>query len=119
MVKFNELLLDTNFLIECAKRRLLERAKELVPGAKAITLQAVVDELENQEERVALEIVKSEGIDVKPLNGYADKLIEEYAEKGDVAVATNDRELKEKLRKKGITVVVPTKNSCDIIGGIV
>lgn len=119
MVKFNELLLDTNFLVECAKRQLLERAKELVPGAKVITLQAVVDELMNQEAKVALEIVKSEDITVKPMKGYADKLIEEYAGRGDVAVATNDRELKEKLRGRGVAVVVPTKNGCDIIGGIV
>ena len=119
MVKFNELLLDTNFIVECSKRRLLGKARELVPGAKVVTLQAVVDELEEKGEGLALEIVESEGMEVKAVEGYADKVIEEYAAKGGVAVATNDKALTEKLRTAGIAVVFPTKSGCDIVGGIV
>ena len=36
MVKYNELLIDTNFAIECGKRRLLDCVKEKLPGAKLV-----------------------------------------------------------------------------------
>ena len=119
MVKLNELLLDTNFIIECGKRRLLDKAKEKTPGAKMITLKAVVDELEKKDAKMALEIIRSEGIEVLPIQGYADKLILDYAAKGDVAVATNDKVLTEKLRERNVPVIFPTSDGCGISGGIV
>ena len=117
MEKYSELLLDTNFVIEATKRRVIDDARALVPGAKLVTLEAVVDELKGK--KLALELIKAEGVEVLPVKGYADKAIEEYAEKGGVAVATNDKALTEKLRVKGVAVVFPTKQGCDIVGGIV
>ena len=117
MEKYSELLLDTNFVIEPTKRRVIDDARALVPGAKLVTLEAVVDELKGK--KLALELIKAEGVEVLPVKGYADKAIEEYAEKGGVAVATNDKALTEKLRAKGVAVVFPTKQGCDIVGGIV
>ncbi|MCK4328173.1 MAG: hypothetical protein KAW41_06960 [Candidatus Diapherotrites archaeon] len=116
MAKYSELLLDTNFLVEAEKRRVIDKARELVPGAKLVTLQAVVDELEGHP--VALELIKANGVEVLPIGGYADKAIEDYAEKEGVAVATNDKALTERLRGKGIGVVFPTKAGCDFVGGI-
>ena len=119
MVKLNELLLDTNFIIECGKRRLLDKAREKTPGAKMITLEAVVEELRKQGEELALAIIESEGIRVLPIVGYADNAILEYAARGKVAVATNDKGLTEKLRGMKVPVVFPTADGCEIIGGIV
>jgi rRNA-processing protein FCF1 len=119
MAKYNELLLDANFIIEATKRRILDNAKGLVPGARLVTLQAVVDELEKNKEKLALKLIGSEGIEIKPITGYADKAIEEYAEEGGVAVATNDKELKHRLRAKGVAVVFPQKSGCGFLGGIV
>jgi len=118
MVKYNELLLDTNFIIECRKRNLLESAKELVPGAEVITLRAVVDELEKMGEKLALEIVHSEGIRVVGKHGYADDGIVDYAKQGGVAVATNDKGLTKRLRGNGIAVVFPRGKGCGLAGGI-
>ena len=117
MPKYSELLLDTNFIVEATKRRVLDEAKGLVPGAKLVVPQSVIDELKGR--KLALELIKAEGIEVLPIVGYADRAIEEYASKGGVAVATNDKELTERLRAKGIAVVFPTKQGCDIVGGIV
>ncbi len=118
MAKFNELVIDTNFFIEATKRRILDNARECVPGAKLVTLEAVVNELREQNQRVALELIKAENIEVKPITGYADKSILEYAKEG-VAVATNDKALTQKLRARGIAVVYPKQKGCDITGGIV
>lgn len=119
MAKYSELLLDTNFIVECGKRRLLDEAKALVPGAKVVTLQAVVDELQNKGERLAIEIIEKENIEVLPITGYVDKAIQEYVGKGGVAVATNDKALTKTLRENGVAIVFPTKDGCDLIGGIV
>ena len=117
MAKYNELLLDANFLIEAEKRRVIDKARELVPGAKLMTLQAVVDELEDH--KLALEIMRAEGVEVMPVKGYADDEILVYAKKGGVAVATNDSALVKRLRAESIPVVFLTKSGCDLVGGIV
>ena len=117
MAKYSELLLDTNFVIEATKREVVEEAKGLVPGAGLVTLQAVVDELGGN--ALALEVLLAEGVEVKPIEGYADDEILAYAKKGGVAVATNDAALKKRLREKGIPVVFLTKSGCGLVGGIV
>lgn len=113
MAKYSELVLDTNFLIEATKRRVLDQAREAVPGAKLVTLEAVVDELRAQGQKLALKIVEAEGIEVKPVKGYADHAIVNYAKK-ETAVATNDRELGKKLKAKGTAVVCLTKHGCEL-----
>ena len=118
MVKYNELLLDANFIIECGKRNLLNSAKELVPGAEVVTLQAVVDELKGLGEKLALEMVRSWKIRVVGESGYADDKIVAYAKRGGVAVATNDKGLTKRLRARNIAVIFPRGNGCEFAGGI-
>ena len=118
MVKYNELLLDANFIVECGKRNLLESAKELVPGAEVITLQAIIDELEKVGEKLAIELVHSEKVRIVGRRGYADDEIVNYAKNGRVAVATNDKGLTKRLRKAGVAVVFPKRKGCGFVGGI-
>ncbi len=118
MVKYNELLLDTNFIIECTKRSLLSSAKALVPGARVVTLQAVADELERLGKGLALSMLKAEKVQVISIGGFADDAIFHYAEKGGVAVATNDKALTKRLRARGIAVIFPRGSGCGFAGGI-
>jgi len=109
-------VLDTNFLIEAEKRRVLDDARAALPGAKLVTLSPVMAELEKQGHKLALEIVKKESIDVLPAKGYADDAIAEYAAAHKSAVATNDKALTERLRAKGIGVLYPKNRGCGFLG---
>jgi len=112
-----KIVLDSNMLLAIAEGiNVFDRIEEkLLSKPDYIIIQPVLDELEKltrsqspktaKKARLALEIAEKycifdrydydKGKDV-------DDLIIEYAEKYNVVVATNDRELKKKLRKKGI-----------------
>ena len=111
-------MLDTNFLIEAEKRRVIDDARAALPGTKLVTLSPVVAELERQGHKLALEIVKKENIAVVAAKGYADDAIEAYASAHKSAVATNDKALTKKLGAKGIGVLYPKNTGSGFNGAV-
>ncbi len=120
-----KILLDTNFLMYCAKDNLFFQLEETYPGAKFIILNEVIFELEKignkfkaktkdkiaastaidylklQREKGNLEIIHKKGNDV-------DKIIFEEAKKikeMGFFVATMDEALAEKLKKAKINLL--------------
>jgi len=104
-----KILLDTNFLVYCAKQK-IDYVSEM-PAGEIVVLSSVVSELEKLAEKAekardkesakfALSLLKHNKIKIiKTKEKSADKAILEMAEKEDV-VATMDKELKEKLKGK-------------------
>ena len=107
MAKSNEVVLDTNFILAPVKLQVvLDDVKAIVPKAKLITVQAVVDELKKiKGGKIGLELIREYGVEVKPGKGYADDVIVDYAKKNNTMVATNDKGLKERLAKEDINVI--------------
>lgn len=120
-----KILLDTNFLLYCAKYNLFFQLEEKYPNAKFIILNEVIFELEKmgkkfkakttdkiaattaldylklKREKQNLEIIHKKGNDV-------DKIIFEEAKKikeRDFFVATMDEALAEKLKKAKINLL--------------
>ncbi len=111
------IVLDSNMLLAVAEGiNVFDRIEEkLLTKPDYIVIQPVLDELEKltrsqspktaKKARLALEIAEKYCVFDKynyDKKKDVDDLIIEYAEKNSVVVATNDRELKKKLRKKGI-----------------
>ncbi len=112
-----KVLLDTNMLLLLADGidifTQIEDVLETKP--EYIIIQPVLDELEKlihnpspkirKKARFALEIAKEKCKIINydyPKNKRVDDLIVKYALENSVIVATNDRELRKKLRSKGI-----------------
>ena len=104
-----EILLDTNFLMLPAQGTDIYRQLE----GRLITLSACMKELEKiakgngkqaTEARVAMELVKKH-VMVVGADRKADKAIHDYALKNGCAVATNDRELIESLKRHNIKII--------------
>jgi rRNA-processing protein FCF1 len=119
-----KILLDTNFLLYCAKHRIGYEA-----SGELFVLRAVIGELKNlkktakkEEDRksasLALEIIEKgirEGeIEEIEETGKADDLIVVHANEFG-AVATMDRELKEKLKGKTRIMTIRGKKKIEII----
>ena len=107
-----KILLDTNFLVYCAKQK-IDYAEEIINLTKGeiVVLSSVVEELEKLREKArkardkeaakfALELLNHNKIKIiKTEEKSADKAITETANRGDV-VATLDRGLKSRLKGK-------------------
>ena len=111
-----KVLLDTNFLVYCAKQKIdyLGKIRDLISGGELIVFSSIIDELkklsdkagkasDKQAAELALKIlkkyIKKKEIKVLETKKSADKAILEAA-KSEVVVATADRILKKKLKKK-------------------
>ena len=102
-----KIILDTNFLIDCAKFH-IDYSLELKEH-ELFTLNLIVEELEKlikqkkgTHAKLALQILKHKSIKVlKTKEGHVDAIIVDM--KG-YAVATNDLELKKKLKAKIFTI---------------
>jgi len=107
------IILDTNFLVYCAKRK-IDYVSEMPVSGKLVVLSSVVSELEKLAEKakkardkeaasLALQIldknIKENKIEVLDTEEEVDKVIINLVDKKDV-VATMDKELKEKLKGK-------------------
>ena len=102
-----KIILDTNFLIDCAKFH-IDYSQELKEH-KLFTLNLIVEELEKlikqkkgTHAKLALQILKHKGIKVLKTNeGHVDDILVNM--KG-YAVATNDLELKNRFKGKIFTI---------------
>lgn len=123
------LIVDTNFLMipYQFKVDLLSEFERLCPGLKVVVLDKTMEELEliirSQKSKFraaasfALFFIKSNKIGMMETvgEGDADHHILTVARRGDV-VATQDKELKQQLKEKGIPVVIMRqKNHLDLI----
>ncbi len=104
-----KIILDANFLIYIAKYKIdlfSELDRICYFKYRIIILDKVLEELKkinNQYSKLALRIIK----DIKPIKKQgkdADSIILEIADKGTI-VATQDKELKSKLRKKSVPTI--------------
>jgi rRNA-processing protein FCF1 len=110
-------LLDTNFLLIPAEFG-VDIFSELGRFGKPelFTLDLVLDELRklasgqgkaSRSARLALELVGRKGVKVMESNGSnADSEIERIAGEQEIVVCTQDRELQERLCRKGVMVVI-------------
>lgn len=109
------ILIDTNFFIDLLKFRVgLDEISTLILGKYDLfTLDAVVDELnkiankktrDSQYAKLALEIIKDKKITILKSEEEADKAILKFADKNTL-VATNDRELRKMLKRKGTKTI--------------
>ncbi|ABN69933.1 SSU processome protein Utp24 [Staphylothermus marinus F1] len=111
------ILLDTNMLLLIADGiNVFEQIEEkILAKPEYIVLKPVIEELEKimnkgnpslrRKARFALEIAKKfcKIVDIRTMPGEkVDDLLIRYAMQNNAAVATNDRELRKKLREKGI-----------------
>ncbi len=119
------LILDTNFLIDIIRFKIdLDELDSLfLTPFELLTLDSVIKELEkisktNSQEskyaKVALELVKIKKIKTLKVKETTDKAILNLANK-ETVVATNDIELRKKLKALGIkTIYLKSKKHLDI-----
>lgn len=106
-------LLDTNFLISTLRFGIhLDTIDDIISVSHRVVVpDNVIGELESLElrgaddrlRRLALSIARS--YDRLPLTGHVDDALVEYSKTHDAAVATNDRELRKRLRETGVPVI--------------
>ena len=101
-----EVLLDTNAMMLPFNKRfdVYTELKFSIGGAELMTLSSCYNELVKLLPSAA-ELAKRELRIVKS-KGFADDAILEYARKNKVIVCTQDKELRDKLRKAGVRVLM-------------
>ena len=119
------IILDTNFLIDVIRFKIdLGQIPTLILGqCELFTLDSVMDELkkiaktkarESGYAKIALELIKNKKIRILKIEGKADEVILSLSEKNTI-VATNDKELKKLLKRKGVkTIYIKSKKHLDI-----
>ncbi|MFH1630700.1 MAG: PIN domain-containing protein [Candidatus Aenigmatarchaeota archaeon] len=110
-----EVILDTNFLMIPGKFKVDVFHELALEGFEPVTLKNCIEELKKISEKtgaqgtyakIALEIVEKNGIPIKrKVIQATDNAIIQYAIENICSVATNDRELIERLKTAGIKVV--------------
>ncbi len=113
------IILDTNFLMIPYKYHIdiFSEIERLVPEThKIATLSSVVKELdsivnrsggsERIAARIALKLIEKKGVGIIECKGKVDSSIINFALNNKYAVVcTNDKELKEKLKESGISII--------------
>src|SRR3989344_5196074 len=112
------ILIDTNFLIECAKHRIdihSELTRILDTTFEVAVLDRTLEELDTVAARgkqegalakLARTILLTQHVSIAMTSGgHTDKLLIDRADENHI-VATMDRELKQKLKKKGQPVII-------------
>jgi len=107
-----KVILDTNFLIDCIRFK-IDIGSELI-GNEMFVLESIVFEIEKITKRgtkesslakIALDYIKRKGLKVlKSKEKNTDLSLLKYSKKG-YAIATQDRILKNKLKKAGGKVI--------------
>ena len=107
-----KILVDTNFLVLnfTSGIDIFEEIKYTFENPQIIIFDTVLDELKKIKPAVynsVVEILKMKKIKSKPVQTEltVDDFLVEYAEKYDCAIATLDRELKQKALKRGLSVI--------------
>lgn len=109
------ILIDTNFFIDLLRFKIsLDEISTLVlEKCDLFTLDAIIDELnkisnkknrDSQYARLALDMIKNRQIEILKSEGEADKAILKLATRKTV-VATNDRELRKMLKRRGAKTI--------------
>jgi uncharacterized protein len=111
-------LLDTNALLLPHQRRIdifSEIDRTIIESHEVATLSTVVDELkalatpstkDGVAANVGLRLLEMKKVRIIPSEGPVDDAIVAYAKRDGVIVCTNDKELKRRLRKNRVTLLV-------------
>ena len=110
-----KIIFDTNFLIDLARFRIdIGEANALVGSCQFLTIDPVLKELEkiaakktrsSRAAKVALKLIELKKIKViKTAEKNTDQAILKLAKKEDI-VATNDKNLRKALKKKGVKTI--------------
>ncbi|RLI88804.1 MAG: ribonuclease VapC [Candidatus Altiarchaeales archaeon] len=117
-----KILLDTNFLMipYTENIEIFQEIERLIPEKyELFTLTGVVEELKKIEKgkrakgkdkiasRIALQLIEKKNIKVIESQGRVDKFIIDFAQrnKKDVIICTNDKRLREKLKKLNVSTI--------------
>ena len=115
-----KVVLDTNFLMISGqfKINIYEEIRKNIPDAEMITSKEVLDELQmidNKDSKLAEKIFEKEKIKILELGKPVDDKLLEFSYKNKVILCTNDKELRNKALKKGVTVMfMRGKNKIDM-----
>ncbi len=109
-------ILDTNFLLIPGSLgvHIFSELERVAPGYTLFIVDKTMDELRRLREKsalIALQLIEKEkiGLIQTSREGIVDDLIVENAVPGQDMVATQDKELKERLKAKGVDLVVLRK----------
>lgn len=100
-----KIILDTDFIIFCLKNRvdILTQIKDLNLIHKVYIIDKTIDELKNKPlEKLAKTFIKKLNIIKTKKDNIVDNLI---LQQKNIIVATQDKELKEKLKKAKIPII--------------
>ena len=108
--------MDTNMLLLPSRRKIdiFQEIPRIVPEKHEIaTLSTVVEELSNLEGRgrdsmaakTGLQLLKEKKVRIIKSTGDVDEKLVEMAAPGETIIATNDRELKKKVKAKGAGLI--------------
>jgi len=109
-----KIILDTNFLINCAKFRIDYEEQLKQDRHRLFTLDAVLDELEKlikqkkaKHAKLALQILRQKKIKIIKTKKQSDvdSVLAYFADTEGYAIATADKDLKKKLKGKKIFVI--------------
>jgi rRNA-processing protein FCF1 len=110
-----KVVLDTNFWLIPARRRVDVAGDLQTRGFELILLQPVARELEKlavgrsqtaTAARIALQLIKQKGLNIVPSSvRYTDSAILAYCKQDGAVAATQDVALRQRLKKAGIPVI--------------
>ncbi len=123
------ILLDTNFLVECAKNKVdiqAELTRILDHSFEVAILDRTMEELdeiiargkkEGQAAKLARTILMTKRVTILPtIGGHTDNLLLDKADENNI-IATMDKALKQRLkRKKQDVVIMRGKNRLAVVG---
>lgn len=120
---FEEILIDSNFFFIPFdyKVDVIGKLRERYPTKKIFTLKACYEELrkkETKEAELALKYIDSKDLEIREsgFKGSADERILEYAKNHNIAVCSQDKPLRDKIRKLGRkTIVLRSKQKLEVI----
>lgn len=101
-------LIDTNIFVLPFKFKIdiFEEIKKNVPDAKFQTLDGVIKEIKKlKQSKAILELIKKKGVKVVKKKGKTDDALLELALEENALLCTNDKELKKRCLKKGVSVM--------------
>jgi len=112
-----EAILDTNFLMLAYQFKvdIFSGLSELLGGYRAVTCKGVVSELRKlgsrkgndaAAARYALRLIRLSGVEVKDNTEDVDEWIVRYCKMNGATACTVDKELRDKLKKEGVKVVI-------------
>lgn len=110
---FNSILIDSNFFLIPFQFGVdvVGELRKKFPGKEVFTLGVCYEELKNKEESkadLAIEYIDKQDVEIKETGhqAHADDQILEYTRKNNVAVCTQDKELKKRLKKEDVKVII-------------